>query len=70
MFMPDTGARPAEVVGLEHRHVDGDTVELPGRKTEHAWRTVHMTERGAAAVAADATGVAHPARVPHRLEAA
>jgi integrase len=51
IFMADTGARPAEAVGLEHRHVDGSVVELPGSKTEHAWRTVHMTERGVAAIA-------------------
>jgi integrase len=50
VFMADTGARPAEAVGLEQRHVDGSVVELPGRKTEHAWRTVHMTERGVEAV--------------------
>jgi len=51
LFMADTGARPAEAAGLEHRHVDGSVVELPGRKTEHAWRTVHMTERGVEAIA-------------------
>ena len=42
MFMADTGARPAEAVALELRNVDGSVVELPGRKTEHAWRTVHI----------------------------
>jgi integrase len=51
VFMADTGARPAEAVAVEHRHVDGATVELPGHKTELAWRTVHMTSRGAAAIA-------------------
>jgi integrase len=51
VFMADTGARPAEAVGLEHRHVHEATVELPGTKTELAWRTVHMTSRGQAAIA-------------------
>lgn len=50
LFMADTGARPAEAVRLEHRNVDGSVVELPGSKTEHAWRTVHMTPRGIAAI--------------------
>lgn len=50
VFMADTGARPAEVRGLEHRHVDGSVVELPGHKTDSAWRTVHMTDRGVQAV--------------------
>jgi integrase len=48
--MADTGARLAEAVALEHRHVDGNVVELPGHKTDSAWRTVHMTERGVAAI--------------------
>jgi integrase len=51
LFMADTGARPKEAVNVEHRHVDGDVVELPGTKTEQSWRTVHMTGRGADAVA-------------------
>ena len=48
VFMADSGARPAEALGLEWRHVDLDagTVELPGAKTELAWRTVHLTSRG------------------------
>ncbi len=48
VFMADSGARPAEVVALEWRHVDLDagTVELPGAKTDLAWRTVHLTSRG------------------------
>jgi len=50
IFMADTGARPAEAVAVEHRHVDGATVELPGTKTEAAWRTVHLTSRGRAAI--------------------
>jgi len=48
VFMADCGARPAEVVALEWKHVDLDagTVELPGAKTDLAWRTVHLTSRG------------------------
>ena len=53
-FMADTGARPSEAVVVEWRHIDlaAGTVELPGAKTELAWRTVHMTSRGRSAVAA------------------
>jgi integrase len=51
-FMADTGARPAEAIAVEHRHLSGAAVELPGRKTTLAWRTVHMTGRGCNAVAA------------------
>jgi integrase len=50
VFLADTGARPGEAVAVEHRHVHPPTVELPGSKTEGAWRTVHMTSRGVAAV--------------------
>ena len=52
LFMADTGARPAEAVAVEWRHVDLDaaTVELPGFKTDLAWRTVHLTSRGVDAV--------------------
>jgi len=52
IFMADTGARPAEAIAVEWRHVDLDpgTVELPGAKTDLAWRTVHMTSRGIAAI--------------------
>ena len=52
VFMADTGARPAEALAVEWRHVDLDraTVELPGVKTDLAWRTVHMTSRGVAAL--------------------
>jgi integrase len=48
IFMADTGARPAEAVAVEWRHVDLEarTVELPGSKTNLAWRTVHLTRRG------------------------
>lgn len=52
VFLADTGARPAEAVNVEHKHLHGSTVELPGTKTAGAWRTVHMTERGQEAVAA------------------
>ncbi len=52
IFAADSGARPAELLALEWRHVDLDvgTVELPGRKTDSAWRTVHLTSRGVAAL--------------------
>jgi len=49
VMMADTGARPGEIVALEHRHVDGDRVFLPGAKTAGSRRVVHMTERGVAA---------------------
>jgi integrase len=54
VFMADSGARPAEAVALEWRHVDLDagTVELPGAKTDLAWRTVHLTSRGVDALRA------------------
>jgi integrase len=48
--MADTGARPAEAIQLEHRHVHGGHVELPGTKTSGAWRTVHLTGRGRLAI--------------------
>lgn len=51
LFMADTGARPGEAVALEHRHVHGSTVELPGQKTALAWRSVEMTRRGVDAIA-------------------
>jgi integrase len=52
--MTDTGARPSEAIAVEWRHVDlvAGTVELPGAKTDLAWRAVHMTSRGRSAVAA------------------
>lgn len=46
MFAVDCGARPAELAALEHRHVEGSVVRLPGTKNERARRTVHLTERG------------------------
>ena len=50
--MADSGARPAEALGVEWRHVNlaAGTVELPGAKTEQAWRTVHLTSRGVDAI--------------------
>jgi integrase len=52
LFMADSGARPGEALAVEHKHVDLDagTVELPGVKTDLAWRTVHLTERGVEAI--------------------
>lgn len=52
LFMADSGARPAEALAVEWKHVDLErgTVELPGAKTELAWRTVHLTSRGVAAL--------------------
>jgi integrase len=50
VFMADSGARPGEAIALERRHVDGATVELPGTKTAGAWRTVHLTDHGVAAI--------------------
>lgn len=47
----DTGARPGEVFSLEHRHVDGDAVYLPGTKTHGSRRIVHLTPRGVEAYA-------------------
>lgn len=45
----DTGARPGELTRLEHGHVIGDRVLLPGTKTRRARRTVRLTPRGLAA---------------------
>ena len=52
VFMADSGARPAEACAIEWRHIDLDqaTVELPGAKTELAWRSVHLTSRGVGAL--------------------
>jgi integrase len=62
LFMADTGARPAETCEVEHRHIDmaAGTVELPGVKTDAARRTVHMTRRGAVAVAGVPRALAAP----------
>lgn len=51
VFAVDCGARPGELIALEHRHVDADAgrVYLPGTKTDAARRVVHLTERGVAA---------------------
>jgi integrase len=48
----DTGARPGELTRLEHRHVIGAKVYLPGTKTRNARRIVTLTPRGLAAYAA------------------
>jgi integrase len=52
VFMADSGARPGEALAVEHKHVDlaAATVELPGVKTDLAWRTVHLTQRGVDAI--------------------
>jgi integrase len=49
IFAVDTGARPGELVRLEHRHVQGARCYLPGTKTRRAQRVVTLTERGIAA---------------------
>jgi integrase len=46
IFAVDTGARPGELLRLEHRHVDGNRCYLPGTKTRRAQRIVTLTERG------------------------
>jgi integrase len=45
----DSGARPGELRALEHRHVEGRLVYLPGTKTESSRRKVTLTSRGEAA---------------------
>jgi integrase len=45
----DTGARPGELARLEHGHVIGTKVHLPGTKTRNARRIVTLTPRGVAA---------------------
>jgi integrase len=42
----DTGARPGELIRLEHAHVIEDRVYLPGTKTRRAQRVVTLTPRG------------------------
>jgi integrase len=49
VFAVDTGARPGELAHLEHRHVRGNRVYLPGTKTRTAERVVTLTHRGLAA---------------------
>jgi integrase len=51
IFAVDTGARPGELLALEHRHVEGSRVYLPGTKSDRARRVVHLTERGKEAYA-------------------
>ncbi|MGH3429400.1 MAG: tyrosine-type recombinase/integrase, partial [Mycobacteriales bacterium] len=45
----DTGARPGELIRLEHSHVIADRMYLPGTKTRRARRVVTLTPRGIAA---------------------
>ena len=49
ILMADCGARPAEIIALEHRHVEDGRVYLPGTKTAGSRRVVHLTDRGLAA---------------------
>jgi integrase len=62
VFMVDCGARPQEIVALEHRHVDARAgrVFLPGVKSAHAQRTVHLTQRGVAAYQSIPRSIATP----------
>ena len=46
VFAVDTGARPGELRALEHSHVDGDRVFLPGTMTDGSRRVVQLTRRG------------------------
>lgn len=45
----DTGARPGELALLEHRHITGNKINLPGTKTRRARPIVTLTPRGVAA---------------------
>jgi integrase len=56
----DCGARPGELALLEHRHIDGARVYLPGTKTQNARRIVHLTDRGVAAAAEFARSISTP----------
>jgi integrase len=49
IFAADTGARPGELALLEHHHIQGNKVYLPGTKTRRARRVVTLTPRGVAA---------------------
>ena len=60
VMMADTGARPAEIIGLEHRHVEAGRVYLPGVKTPGSRRVVHLTERGIAAYRSVPRSIATP----------
>jgi integrase len=60
IFAVDTGARPGELLALEHRHIDGDRVYLPGTKTDGSRRVVHMTSRGIAAYKAFPRAISTP----------
>jgi hypothetical protein len=50
--LPYIGDQDTITAALEWKHVDLDagTVELPGVKTDLAWRTVHLTSRGIQAI--------------------
>ncbi len=48
----DTGARPGELIRLEHTHIIADRIHLPGTKTRRARRVVTLTPRGVAALEA------------------
>jgi integrase len=52
--------RPGELLALEHRHVDGDRVYLPGTKTDRSRRVVHLTGRGLEAYRAATRAISTP----------
>jgi integrase len=56
----DTGARPGELIRLEHSHVIADRIHLPGTKTRRARRVVTLTPRGRAALEAAPRAVGTP----------
>ncbi|MDX6591608.1 MAG: integrase [Gaiellales bacterium] len=60
ILMADCGARPGEMCALEHRHVEGNRVYLPGTKTDGSRRVVHLTERGIAAYKAFPRSISTP----------
>ena len=66
IFAADYGARPGELVALQHRDVEAGKVRLPGSKTRNAAAdrppdpSRHRRLRGVPAVDLDAPGVAQP----------
>jgi integrase len=60
VFAVDCGGRPGELLTLEHRHVDGDRVYLPGTKTDGSRRVVHLTRRGVEAYTAFPRAISTP----------
>ncbi len=60
IFAVDSGARPGEVTALEHKHIDGNRVYLPGTKTERSRRVVHLTDRGVEALRSFPRAIATP----------